>query len=153
MTPEDLYYRYCGRPCRMCKETIHTDDEFIRCDSCNKLLCEDCHVKAQFSCHVCAEKLETGQDYDLYNRCKHCLERCKTCGLHHHRECTAEHHSITACSRLGRAQRKLALATKRVQYARGALAKAKNELQEAKLARVNAEKKLLQLQRSELCYK
>ena len=146
MTSEDIHHRYYDRPCRVCKEIIHGDDEFADCNRCGKLMCEDCHVKAQFSCHVCAEKLEKGLDYEFRDVCRGCLTRCKLYGLSFHATCKCEHR--TACSPLGRAQREFALATKRVQHAKGELVRAKQELQDAKTARSIAEKRLIQLQRA-----
>lgn len=134
------------RNCRVCKETIHKDDEYAECERCGKLMCEDCHVKAQFSCQVCAEKLEKGDDYDFYNVCRACLWKCPTCGLRFHQQCKTPHRRI-ACSPLGRAQREFALATKRVQQAKCDLVKAKQELHDARIARAELEKRLLQLRR------
>lgn len=139
-------YPCYNRPCRVCKETIHQDDECAECEHCGKLMCEDCHVKAQFSCHECAEKLEKGDDYDFHNVCRACLLTCPTCGLRFHQQCRAAHRR-TACSPLGRVQREFALATKRVQQAKCDLVKAKQELHDAKIARAELEKRLLHLQR------
>ena len=138
---------YYNRNCRVCKETIQQHDEYTECERCAKLMCEDCHVKAQFSCQVCAEKLEKGDDYDFYNVCRACLSTCPTCDLRFHPQCKTSHRR-TACSPLGRAQREFALATKRVQQAKFDLVKAKQELHDARIARAELEKRLLQLQRS-----
>lgn len=109
-------------------------------------MCEDCHVAAQFSCQVCANKLEQNGDFDFMYNCRDCMKRCKACGVVYHDACKVEHQ--VTCNPMDRARRHVSLANNQVRLAKLNLDKAKKELHDAKMAKMNAEKRLRQLQRS-----
>ena len=133
------------RPCcQVCHDTIHAD--VAECPSCGKLVCEDCHVEAQFSCQVCSTKLEQDKDFDVLYTCRDCMKRCKACGLVYHKVCKLQHQAT--CNPWDRARRDVSLANKQVRQAKLNFDKAKKELHDAKVTRLNAEKSLRLLQRS-----
>jgi hypothetical protein len=154
MLPHKQWYNYYNRPCDVCEdeEINPRDDDIAECGGCGHLMCEDC-AKFFTECDVCLAKFDEDEDVELDSpsfMCTDCMESCGKCEVSLHPSCMAE--NMKTCNLNGRAMRAVASAEKAVEEKEEAIQHTKRklrileqELEDTKVVKEEAKKKLRRL--------